>query len=333
MALNIPTPAGREILLKLLAEADVFIENSKGGQFERWGLSDDVLWSANPALVIAHVSGYGQSGAEGYVGRPATDPIAQAFGCYLQLNGHPDGPVTPAVPFTADYLTALYTSSSVLAALLRARATGEGESIDIAMFEVLLRAGGVPPLAYLNEGTEPKRRDTQRMHAPGSGVIQCGDGRYVYVILRGSGVLKRALPLFGLQYGSPEYPEGSYIVKFDTPEGDELERRVHKFCRERPAAEVARVFGERGILCSVAYTYEDAVADPHYQARGVFTSWKSVEGHEIRGVKVVPEFKNRPGQIWGGAPRFGMDTESVLIDLGYEPEQIAELCDAGIVAR
>jgi L-carnitine CoA-transferase len=333
LALNIPTPAGREIFLKLLSKADVFIENSKGGQFSAWGLTDEVLWGANPALVIAHISGYGQSGDEAYIGRPATDPIAQSFGCYLQLQGDPDVPPTPARPFTADYLTALYASTAVLAALHRSRATGEGESIDVAMFEVLLRAGGVPPLAYLNEGTQPTRRSSQRTHTPGSGVIRCGDGRDVYVLLRGAGVLRRALPLFGLEYGSQEYPEGSYIVEFDTPAGDELERRVHAFCREHPAHEVARIFGEHGILCSMSYTYEDAVNDPHYQARQVFTSWSSVDGREIRGVKVIPEMKNRPGRIWAGAPRFGMDTEAVLTDLGYSAEEITRLCDTKIIAR
>jgi len=333
LAIDIPSPAGREILGRLLADADVFIENSKGGQFAGWGLTDEVLWEANPALVIAHISGYGQTGDPGYIGRPATDPIAQAFGCYLQLNGGPDGPATPAVPFTADYLTALYASTAVLAALHRSRATGEGESIDVAMFEVLLRAGGVQPLLYLNEGEEPSRASSYHSRSPGSGVITCGDGRDVYVILRGEGVLRRSLPLFGLEYGSSDYPEGTYIVRFGTPAGDELERRVHAFCKEHSAQEVARIFSEHGILCSASYTYEDALADPHYQARQVFTSWQSVDGAEIRGVKVVPEFKKRPGRIWAGAPRFGMDTDSVLADLGYSPEEITQLCEANVVAR
>jgi len=333
LAINIPTPAGREILLRLLAQTDVFIENSKGGQFAAWGLTDEVLWGANPSLVIGHISGYGQSGDASYVRRPATDPIAQAFGCYLQLNGPADGPAIPAAPYTADYLTALYACSSVLAALLRSRQTGEGESIDIAMFEVLLRASGVAPLNYLNDGREPVRRQSQRQHSPGSGLIRCGDGKDVYVLIRGAGVLRRALPLFGLEYGSADYPEGSYIVAFDSPQGDELERRVHAFCRERSAHEVAKLFGECGILCSVSYTYEDAERDPHYQAREVFTSWSTVDGREMRGVKVVPEFKNRPGRIWAGAPRFGMDTEAVLENLGYGPEEIEALCSSNVVKR
>ena len=78
LALNIPSPEGREILFRLLREADVFVENGKGGQFEKWGLDDETLWKVNPRLIIAHVSGFGESGDPDYVNRPAYDAIAQA---------------------------------------------------------------------------------------------------------------------------------------------------------------------------------------------------------------------------------------------------------------
>ena len=87
MPLNIPTPEGKEILFKLLKETDIYIEASKGGQYDRWGLSDEVMWEANPKLVIVHISGFGQTGLPEYVRRGSYDPIAQAFGCYMQYNG------------------------------------------------------------------------------------------------------------------------------------------------------------------------------------------------------------------------------------------------------
>ena len=86
MPLNIPTPEGKEILFKLLKETDIYIEASKGGQYDRWGLSDEVMWEANPKLVIVHISGFGQTGLPEYVRRGSYDPIAQAFGCYMQLS-------------------------------------------------------------------------------------------------------------------------------------------------------------------------------------------------------------------------------------------------------
>ena len=89
MALDIPSEKGREVFLKMLAATDIFIEASKGGQYDRWGLSDEELWRANPALVIVHISGFGQAGEDSYVSRASYDPIAQAFGGLMYVNSLP----------------------------------------------------------------------------------------------------------------------------------------------------------------------------------------------------------------------------------------------------
>ena len=97
ISLNIPTPEGKEVFLQLIKEADVFLEASRGGQYDKWGLSDQVLWKQNPALVIIHVSGFGQYGVPEYVSRASFDPVAQAFGCLMHTNGYPDRPPIPAL--------------------------------------------------------------------------------------------------------------------------------------------------------------------------------------------------------------------------------------------
>ena len=88
--LNVNTPAGKEVLLRLVREADIFLEASKPGQYKKWGLTDEVLWQANPKLVIAHVSGFGQTGDPAYVSRPSFDPIGQAFSGFAAVNGMPE---------------------------------------------------------------------------------------------------------------------------------------------------------------------------------------------------------------------------------------------------
>jgi L-carnitine CoA-transferase len=96
VSVDLRRPEGRDVLLKLVTDAEILIESSRGGQFAGWGLGDEVLWGVNPRLVIVHVSGFGQHGDDRYIGRPCYDPIAQAYGCYLQLNGPPEGPAMPA---------------------------------------------------------------------------------------------------------------------------------------------------------------------------------------------------------------------------------------------
>ncbi|EHL3559022.1 L-carnitine CoA-transferase, partial [Salmonella enterica] len=136
LSLNIFKDEGREAFLKLMETTDIFIEASKGPAFARRGITDEVLWEHNPKLVIAHLSGFGQYGTEEYTNLPAYNTIAQAFSGYLIQNGDVDQPM-PAFPYTADYFSGMTATTAALAALHKVRETGKGESIDIAMYEVM----------------------------------------------------------------------------------------------------------------------------------------------------------------------------------------------------
>ncbi|STM08297.1 crotonobetainyl-CoA:carnitine CoA-transferase [Escherichia coli] len=151
LSLNIFKDEGREAFLKLMETTDIFIEASKGPAFARRGITDEVLWQHNPKLVIAHLSGFGQYGTEEYTNLPAYNTIAQAFSGYLIQNGDVDQPM-PAFPYTADYFSGLTATTAALAALHKARETGKGESIDIAMYEVMLRMGQYFMMDYFNGG-------------------------------------------------------------------------------------------------------------------------------------------------------------------------------------
>ena len=332
LALNIPTTAGTEILLKLLAEADIFMEASKGGQFERWGLGDDVLWNANPELVIVHTSGYGQDGEPSYVKRAAFDPIAQAFGCYMQHNGPPERPL-PARPFTADYMTGAFAAIGALSALHRSRLTGEGESVDVAMYEVMLRVAAGAAVDHLNGASPELRPDTRRAHAAGCGLFRCQDGNDVYILVRGAGVLKRALGLVGLQTPSELFPAGRDFVPLDTPSGERFDQTMTQYCAQRSAPAVDQAFNDNEVPCSMVFSYEAAERHPHYQARQSFAEWTKANGETIRGVNVIPKFRRRPGRIWRGTPSVGQDTVEVLHELGFGDEDVERLCAADVVAK
>ena len=103
--LNVNTPAGKEVLLRLVREADIFLEASKPGQYKKWGLTDEVLWGENPQLVITHISGFGQWGDPDYVRRASYDPIAQAFSGVMYMNGLPGRRSAPAEVSISDYYT------------------------------------------------------------------------------------------------------------------------------------------------------------------------------------------------------------------------------------
>ena len=121
IVLDLTKPEGKEVFLKLVKDADIFIENSKAGAWDARGLTDEVLWEANARLVIAHVTGFGLTGDPDYLKRGSYDAIGQAFSGYMNINGEPEpGLPAPASAFMGDYVTAMLASWSCLAAYIKA---------------------------------------------------------------------------------------------------------------------------------------------------------------------------------------------------------------------
>lgn len=333
LCLNIPTPEGKAVLLDLIEEADIFLEASKGGQYAKWGLSDEVLWEVNPKLVIIHVSGFGQTGIDEYVKRPSYDPIAQAFGCYMEYNGEPDGSPIPACPQTADYVTGLLACSAGLAALHRAQATGQGESIDVAQFEALVRFLNRYPIDYFNEGIRYTREGGHNLKCAGFGLFPCKDGVSIYICFLGTGVYKRGCAFLDLPYGSDLIPEGTTILAPASEGGKLIEKAVAEYAMSVTAAEAEEELNRMGIPAQRVMDIDDAEKDPHYIARETFTEWQTIEGRTVKGVNIVPRFKNNPGVIRRGAPTIGGDNEDILHGLGYSDERIAELYGSSVLAK
>ena len=328
IALNMRTPDGVEIIKKLLAESDILIEGSKGGTWDKWGLSDDVLWEINPRLVVVHISGYGQTGDPDYVNRGSYDPIGQAFSGFMVVQGEPDPrPPVPVKPYTCDYITALFSAWSAAVALYRARETGKGESIDVAQYEVLVRIQADYLTNGLNYGIQ-----APRMGIYGNSVVAlpnvqiCGDGNYVMTAIGGVSNFVKLEKLLGLE-GDPDFAEPHAVInKADGPRAVKIVDAMNKFCMARTAQQVNDELNALKLPCSVIMTYEMMKEHPHYKARGTFTTWHDDnKDKDIMGANAIPFFKNNPSQIFRGGPVYGADNEDILEELGYDEAKIAEL--------
>src|ERR1051325_9732829 len=160
VTLDLACPEGRELFLRLVRVADIWMESSKPGAYTKWGLGDDAVLAENPRLVIAHVSGYGQTGHPEYLGRASYDMIGQAFGGLMYQTGFPDpDPPTRAAPWTADYITSLFTLASSLAAYVHAQNTGRGQSIDVSQFECIHHLLSGTMVEYFANGFVRERTD------------------------------------------------------------------------------------------------------------------------------------------------------------------------------
>lgn len=334
LALDYVSAEGRDIFLSLMATTDVLIEASVGGRMEKIDLSDEALWHANPGLVIAHISGFGQSGDDRYVHRASYDPIAQAFGCTMRMNGLPGQPSAPAMPFPADYTAAFYAFGMANAALLKRQETGLGESLDIAQFEAMMRIQANYPTDYLRYGLDyVKEGDHSRICAV-YGTYRCGDGEEIYVLALGNGVMARILPLLGLEYGSELFPEGLSFVPVGTAAAEVFEEAFTSYIAQHTAEEVEDTLAAARIPCSRLMDYASAIDHPHYQARDVFVEWTASDrATRIPGVKVVPDVAHFPGQVWRGAPTVGQDNDDIMAELGISEQSVRELYATGKLAR
>ena len=315
VSLNYFSDEGKEVLFKMLADADIFIEASKGGTWARKGITDEVLWEINPKLVIVHLSGFGQTGDPKMVKRAAYDLTVMAYSGYMSQNGTQEQPMNPG-PYAGDYFNSLMVVSSTLAALHKANRTGKGESIDMAMYETLLAIGQYYLVDYLNEGILWPRPGARNQNLCGIGEYKCNDG-FLGVCLYGVDQNKYFLETIGLGHlwGTEDIPEDTSGLWLSNPH----------------AAEIEADFAAHRIAAQVVMEFEDLVKEEHLKLRDDFMDWETEDGKTFKGLGVFPKFQQTPGQVWRPMPMQGGDTADVLTKLGYTADQIAALSESGVV--
>jgi len=328
VALAMNDPKGQEILQRMVKDADILVENFKGGQFDRWGLTDDLLWSWNPKLVIAHISGYGQTGDPAYVSRGSYDAIGQAFGGMMAMNGEPDSLPLQAIPYVSDYQTAGFAAFACLAAYINAQKTGKGDSIDLAQFETCVYTQSEPLGDCLNRGIAFKRSGAKGAQHAGWQPFECKCGGLIMCAPVGPSVYKKGLPWLGV-----EMEKGSTYVRTGSGPGLLLVEKLAKFCAERTLEEADRELNANSIMAAPIMTHKMMPDNPHYKARETITEWTDMDGKKRRGPNTLFKFKRNPGKIWRPAPKYAQDNEDVLKSLGYSDSEISELYEQKTLGR
>lgn len=331
VSMNPFSDEGREVFFRLIEDADIFIQAGKGPTYERKGLGDDVLWEVNPKLVIVHVSGFGQYGCDERISRPAYDHMIQAFGGYMVQNGTVDKPFAGA-PIPGDYFTAANTVGAALAGVIHARATGKGESIDVAMFEIMARMGLYYNINYLNAGITYPRPADRSQDLCGVGTFEAADGD-IAIVLYGAKENRWLLEQIGLEHlwGTEEIPEGCTALWLTNPHAEEIQAHIEAWVAGKTLDELEALLAEANIPANRVYSIADMVEDEHYRARKCFIEWENRDGETVKGFKPVPEFKRNPGRVWRPMPELGYDTEDVLREAGFAPDEIARLAENGTV--
>jgi crotonobetainyl-CoA:carnitine CoA-transferase CaiB-like acyl-CoA transferase len=322
VTLDLSKPAGRDVFLRLAGRADVVLENFRPGTLERWGAGPDELWAVNPRLVIARVTGFGQTGP--YAPRPGFGTLAEAMSGFAALNGEPGCP--PLLPplALADGVAALATAFAVMVALRAREQTGRGQIVDTSLIEPLMTLLGPQAAAWDLLGELQPRSGNRSVHNAPRNVYATADGAWVAVSASATTVAGRVLRLVG----RPDLADQPW---FRTGAGrvahvEEIDAAVAEWIAARPRDEVMAAFEAADAAIAPVYDARDILADPHFQARGTIAS---VEGVKMTGV--VSRLSDTPGEIrWAGRMP-GADTGDVLAELGLSAAEIDALRNEGAV--
>jgi crotonobetainyl-CoA:carnitine CoA-transferase CaiB-like acyl-CoA transferase len=329
VTLDMACGPGKEIFLKLAERADIWMESSRPGTYAKWGLTDEVVLGVNPALVICHVSGYGQDGDPSYLHRGSYDMIGQAFGGSMYQTGFPDSPPTRAAPWTADYLTALFCLSSSLAAYVHAKDTGVGQSIDLAQFEAIHSVLAGTMVEWFQLGLARERTGNKSPAFQPYDVFDVSDGAVV-IAAPAANIFAKACRVIGIDAHDPHWADAGRAV--NDPSGIEFDAVLRGWCIERPMTEVVDLMNEAGVPCSPIVSAKDAAEDPHYQARGVHVQWEDEQVGRLRGTGTAPRFSKTPTKIWRGTTAPGADNRKIFCELlGYREQHLAALTEMGVI--
>ena len=322
VVLDLKTPSGKDVMLRLLDTSDLLIENLRPGKLEALGLSPQVLHERNPRLVILRITGFGQSGP--YSMRPGFATLAEALSGYSAISGSADGPpLLPPVALT-DELTGTIGAFAAMAAIWEARRSGQGQEIDLSLVDSLLHVMGPLPSAYAHLGYLQPRLGSGIPYTVPRGTYECSDGRWVAISTSSDSVAARLLELIG---SGDDERFSTFAGRFANR--DELEGLVAGWVSSHTSEEVIRLLNEADAAVAPVYTMADLIADEHFKQRETFV--------EVDGVlmqSVAPKFSRTPGQVKFAGRALGADTEDVLAELEVcEPTALSRLDGARDGAR
>jgi crotonobetainyl-CoA:carnitine CoA-transferase CaiB-like acyl-CoA transferase len=327
VTIDLSRPEGAALFLRLAAGADVVLENFRPGTLERWGLGWSELSSTNPRLVLARVSGFGQSGP--YARRPGFGTLAEAMSGFAALNGEPDGP--PLLPplALADGVAGLATAFAVLVALRARDETGRGQVVDTSLVEPLLALLGPQVTAYDLLGELQPRTGNRSSHNAPRNVYRTAEGKWVAVSASATSIAERVLRLVG----HPELVDEDWFASGSgrAAHVEEIDAAVSAWIAARSRDEVLAAFEAAEAAIAPVYDASDIVADPQLAAIGALRVVDDDELGPIRLVNVTSRLSDTPGGVeWAGGAH-GSDTAAVLGELGIGDEELRRLRADGIV--
>jgi formyl-CoA transferase len=324
---DLRVPEGQALARRLIATADILIENFRPGTLEKWGLGPEVLHAGNPGLIIVRISGYGQTGP--YAPRNGFGGIAEALGGWRAIVGDPDRPPARMGVSIGDTLTASYACLGALAALRHRERTGEGQVIDAALYESVLQVMESTIPEYDALGFVRQRTGSILPGIAPSNVYPCRDGDFM-IGGNGDSIFQRLCEAMGQPDLARDPRYATHVAR--GAHQAELDDIIAAWTRTQTIAEVEALMLAHGVPAGRLYTAADMLADPHFQAREAIIEVPHPHYGTVKMQGVFPRLSKTPGSVRRPAPpAVGADNAAVYAAVGLSQDEIADLARRGII--
>lgn len=316
ITIDLRTPFGVDVIKRLVADADVLLENYRPGTIEKWGLGPDVLMAINPRLIVLRVTGFGQTGPNR--ARPGFGTIAEAYAGYAYISGYPDRP--PLLPGfgLGDATTGLMAAFLVSVALHEQRRSGRGQVIDLALYETLLTLLGPQVVNYDQLGLVQERAASRLPFTAPRNIYRTRDDKFMSVGGSAQSIFERLCTALEVPelVRDPRFADNQARLANVDALDDVLQQAIGRFDRD----ELMRRFVELEAAISPVNNVADVCADAHMAARENIVALDDAElGGPLRMQNVVGKLSVTPGAIRHTGPRLGQHNREVLVDrLGYD---------------
>ncbi len=325
---NLREPEGQELVKKLIAEADMVLENFRPGTMERWGLGYEDLVKINPGIIMIRVSGYGQSGP--YSKRAGYAAIGEAMGGMRYLCGEPDRQPSRAGLSIGDTLAATFACNGALAALHHREKTGEGQVIDASIFESVLNVMEATIPEYVVSSYIRERSGSTLPNVAPSNIYDCSDGIFL-VAANQDTVFKRLAETMGR-------PELATDERFATHTARganmvELDGIINEWTKTKTVAELDKLMQEAGVPAGKIYRAPEMLEDPHFEAREAIVDTPTEEWPNLKMQNIFPKMSKTQGEIrHPGVTTLGAHNAEVYRDmLGLSEEELEKLNEKQII--
>lgn len=319
IALNLRRANDMEALRRLLASADVFIENFRPGTLEDMGLSPDVLAGLNPDLITVRISGFGQTGP--YAQLPGFGTLVEAMSGFAARTGFPDRePVLPPLAL-ADMIAGLTGANAAMMALFaRARGDARGQTIDLSLLEPIFATLGPEAAIYQTTGKIKERSGSASNTVAPRNVYRCSDGKYVALSGSTQAVAMRIFDVIGRpdMKTDPRFATNVERVRHR----DIVDAAVRDWFDGRPRDAALAGMRAAGATVGPVYDIADIASDPHFAERGVLVDAERQDGSRLAHHNVFPRLSQTPGGLRLPAPDIGQHTAEILAEIGMVPADL-----------